>query len=189
MSTPNNTPEPIYALKHRIVGAITLVATAVVVIPLLLSEPAAQSNGNADSTIAIHGNKFRSRIVPLNIDNLNNSGGNNQISTEVTALALSQSGKNKKALATSATKSHQNQPENQSGWEVRVGTFSKQANVDLVLLLLNNSGFKPHTTPVAAGGATRVWLGPFANKNIAEQVSGRLKKLIGEKSYVTRTNS
>ena len=80
---------------------------------------------------------------------------------------------------------------NQSGWVVRVGTFSKVANVESVSTLLTNSGFKPRTTAVdtSLGKSTRVWLGPFARKETANKISDRLKSLIGEKGYVTRNNS
>ncbi len=78
-----------------------------------------------------------------------------------------------------------------SGWVVRVGTFSKKANVDSVSTLLNNSGFSPKTKLVdtSLGKSTRVWLGPYAKRETANKISERLKSLIGEKGYVTRTNS
>jgi cell division septation protein DedD len=79
----------------------------------------------------------------------------------------------------------------QQGWVVRVGTFSKKANVESVSTLLTNSGFKPRTTAVSTslGNSTRVWLGPYAKKQTADEISARLKSLIGEKGYVTRVNS
>ena len=75
-----------------------------------------------------------------------------------------------------------------SGWTVRVGTFTKQKNVDSVSEKLNNSGFNTHHTSVETtlGKATRVWLGPYESKETAEKVSARLKSLIGEKGYVTK---
>ena len=55
-----------------------------------------------------------------------------------------------------------------SGWTVRVGTFSKIENVDSVSALLNNSGFNAQHTKVQTtlGEATRVWLGPYEKKEI-----------------------
>ena len=74
-------------------------------------------------------------------------------------------------------------------WTVRVGTFSKSANVDSISKLLNDSGLKAKYTEVETtlGKATRIWLGPYEKKETAEKVSTRLKKLIGEKGYVTKT--
>ena len=248
MSKSSNSPEPIYELKHRLVGAVALVGIAVIIIPLLLSEPSVEANTSSESTIDVNGKNFRSRIVPLN---LNNANGNEQVSTEATALGqaattssnqprpallqpandenstnntsnggnipttivMTQQPDKKKtpsAASVAATaKSSETAPknsatetsntnnielpeeQNQAGWVVRVGTFSKQANVDSVSTLLTNSGFKPRQSSIetSLGDSTRVWLGPFAKKDTAEKISDRLKKLIGEKGYVTRTNS
>jgi DedD protein len=78
-----------------------------------------------------------------------------------------------------------------SGWTVRVGTFSKIENVESVSALLNNSGFNAQHTKVQTtlGEATRVWLGPYEKKETAVKVSLRLKALTGEKGYVTKHTS
>jgi DedD protein len=78
-----------------------------------------------------------------------------------------------------------------SGWTVRVGTFSKIENVESVSALLNNSGFNAQHTKVQTtlGAATRVWLGPYEKKETAVKVSLRLKALTGEKGYVTKHTS
>lgn len=77
------------------------------------------------------------------------------------------------------------------GWVVRVGTFSKAANVESVSTLLSSSGFKPKETLVATslGQSTRVWLGPYAKRETADKISDKLKTLTGEKGYVTKTSS
>jgi DedD protein len=75
-----------------------------------------------------------------------------------------------------------------NGWTVRVGTFSKPENVELVSKLLDSSGFTARHTEVETtlGKATRVWLGPYEDKETAEKVSTRLRTLTGEKGYVTK---
>jgi cell division septation protein DedD len=77
------------------------------------------------------------------------------------------------------------------GWVVRVGTYSKDANVVSVSSLLSKSGYEPNATPVSTslGPSTRVWLGPFAKRETADQISDKLKALTGEKGYVTRSSS
>lgn len=68
-------PVPEYELKHRLTGAIIMVMLAVVVIPLLLSQPSLEAN-NAELQAQQSGNKtFRSKIVPLNINNVNGDVG------------------------------------------------------------------------------------------------------------------
>jgi len=73
-------------------------------------------------------------------------------------------------------------------WAVRVGTFSKQANVASVNHLLNSNGFSPRITKINTrlGKATRIWLGPYENKEKAEKVSASLQALIGERGYVIK---
>lgn len=77
------------------------------------------------------------------------------------------------------------------GWTVRVGTFSKNENVESITNLLNANGFDTNLTPVTTtlGKATRVWLGPYSTKDIAKKTSVRLKSLTGEKGYVTKQAS
>ena len=74
----------------------------------------------------------------------------------------------------------------EKGWTVRVGTFVKKENVSSVSALLDNNGFSTNHTEVETtlGKATRVWLGPYADKETAEKVSTRLKSITGEKGYV-----
>lgn len=243
--------EPQYELKHRITGAIILVSVAVLIIPLLLSEPGLEANTDGGQASGSD-NTFRSRIVPLDIDNVNRpagdsgandlplatldnsrpalldltkDGGNaaseaapalkleptpaDKVPEQKTALIMtpqpdqdddSKDDDSKAEATASAAQSPAPAPKpanlpaeerNQEGWVVRVGTFSKQANVDSVSSLLTNSGFKPRTTPVTTslGDSTRVWLGPYAKRETADKISNRLKSLIGEKGYVTKSSS
>ncbi len=237
MSKSSSKNEPPFELKHRVTGAIILVLIAVLVIPLMLSEPALEASNQAGDGSKTTNKTFRSRIVPLNIDNINgvantssglsdtnttvlsdnkpalldltNSQGtnlsaseesNSVTATQTTAVVMTQQPDANQVIESSATPSSAqdskttiNLPEeqNQQGWVVRVGTFSKDANVESVSTLLTNSGFKPRKTAVSTslGSSTRVWLGPYAKKQTAEKISDRLKSLIGEKGYVTRTNS
>ena len=78
----------------------------------------------------------------------------------------------------------------EGGWVVRVGTFSKQANADRMSELLTRNGYEPRRTSLSTseGRFTRVWLGPYAERETADGVSDRLKDLVGEK-YVTRDSS
>ncbi|NKB77869.1 MAG: hypothetical protein GKR96_12765 [Gammaproteobacteria bacterium] len=81
-------------------------------------------------------------------------------------------------------------PENKKAdqWAVRVGTFSKESNVTSVSKLLNGNGLVARTTRVKTsfGDATRIWLGPYADKKSAKTISTQLKKLTGENGYITK---
>ncbi len=76
-------------------------------------------------------------------------------------------------------------------WSVRVGTYSKTENVNIVSALLKRHGFEAQQTKVQTtlGPATRIWLGPYSKKQTAEKVSLRLKTINGEKGYVTKQSS
>jgi len=277
------TSPPEYEIKHRLAGAVVLVLAAVVVIPLLLSEPAVEANNDTVTGSGKIQKDFKSRIVPLNINNANGladssalvgigSGGsadatviddsrpalldltddsdgsasadsadsaNSAVVMTPKAAADDEPEKQEKTESAEPKQQEpaQQQPDQQkpalqvasaaetgnqastgngekpkkkeeavevasaasaeealatgAGWVVRVGTFSKSANVESVASLLTNSGFKPKTTPVSTslGNSTRVWLGPYAKRETADKISDRLKALTGEKGYVTRTSS
>lgn len=245
MSKTVDQPDPEYELKHRITGAIIMVMTAVIIIPLLLSKPALEASNDGTQTQTQGSNTFRSKIVPLNLSNVNGNGDQTQESdvtliedskpalldltkpqeaendataSSETQTALVMTQEQAKSESTGATAEQQPKqdaitasqveepqskveepkevaklPEEQvlDGWVVRVGTFSKKANVESVSSLLTNSGFKPRTTQVSTslGPSTRVWLGPYAKRETADKISDRLKSLTGEKGYVTRTSS
>ena len=76
-----------------------------------------------------------------------------------------------------------------TGWAVRAGTYAKQTNADSVATALAGNGFTAHKTVVQialGGNATRIWVGPYAKKETAGEVSLRLQVLIGEKGFVTK---
>ncbi len=246
--------EPEYELKHRITGAVILMSAAVLIIPMLLSEPGVEAN-SADPRTTTEHQTFRSRIVPLDISNVNrpageagelplstlgdnrpalldltsksqpdapakteNTGESSDKSGETrTALVMTQESKGddkpaaekpapeattepapkpaekpaQHAAAQPAKPAPASEPTVSSGWVVRVGTYAKKANVESVSTLLSKSGYTPRTTPVptSLGESTRVWIGPYANRETADEISVRLESLTGEKGYVTRSGS
>ena len=225
VSTEKNTQ---YELKHRITGAVILMVFAVVVIPLFLSEPGLEANTTNVDGEGLADQKelaFQSRIIPLDINNVNNGAidGESQVSlgdndkpalvditqkpannvdipansetmansTQIVMTSPSNTGSSTSSNQSTSNNIQLPEEQNLSGWVVRVGTFSKKGNVDTVATLLTNSGFKPKATEVTTslGKSIRVWLGPYAKKQTADKISARLKSLIGEKGYVTRTNS
>lgn len=79
----------------------------------------------------------------------------------------------------------------ETGWAVRVGAFSSQANIDSVTARLTGAGFKVNTTRVKTAqgkDATRIWLGPYTSRQTAREVSERLRTsgVTGEKTAVVR---
>ncbi len=228
--------EPIYQLKHRITGAVIILAVAVIAIPLLLKEPTLAVSASSTSKGSDH-HSFKSKIEPANLGSINLSitGKNGEIAKPALSEVSSQvsqhktnqdrqpdndrpvigvdtqavTTRKKKLVLTMDANSDSRasepigQPEQSTqepgqkstqaspGWAVRVGTFSKSENIESVSALLSSNGLNPRHTTVQTtlGKATRIWLGPYSEKQAAEKISARLKTLTGEKGYVTRQAS
>lgn len=75
-------------------------------------------------------------------------------------------------------------------WEVRVGTFTKDENAESLKELLAKAGFNAKSTKTtnSLGNVTRVWLGPYANRDTADKIQDRLKALTDQKGFVTERN-
>ncbi len=72
------------------------------------------------------------------------------------------------------------------GWIVRIGTYSNPHNVTELIKTLRQQGFEPSSANIqtAKGTATRVWVGPFAQRVEAARVRGRIQQSIGEKGLI-----
>ncbi len=174
-------------MKHRLVGAVIMVSVAVLVIPWLLSRQNIEAHvaHDTDNTTLV------SEIVPLT------AAGQGGVKTTETQPDQPPPVKTGTATRAALLDQEHNEPGAKqpapatasSGWAVRVGTYSRQANVDWVVARLAKNDFTAHkvTVKTALGGnATRVWLGPYGKKKTAEKVSERLVALVGEKGLVTK---
>ena len=163
-------------MKHRLVGAVLMVGVAVLVIPWLLSDQnidgTATTEAEATTTIPTTGIKKQpaspasETAGPALLEENDSPGPDSELSAT------------QSAPATAA-----------GGWVVRVGTYSKAANGESTVALLTKHGFTARKAVVKTtlgDDATRIWLGPYAKKETAGEVSDRLKILIGEKGYVTK---
>ncbi|WP_423906163.1 SPOR domain-containing protein [Candidatus Spongiihabitans sp.] len=211
MFKSNTKIQPQYKIKHRLTGAVIIVALAIIVISVLLKEPESQSSAKSSNHYGRSEQTFESKAQPLKLDTINLDQTEMQKieapikTTRQTApttegnLVLTIDKK-----SNSGSKTSQQPPDpssqdisegdislNKSGWSVRVGTYSDIENVDSVSTLLINSGFRTQHTQVQTtlGVATRIWLGPYTKKETAEKVSMRLKAITGEKGYVTKHSS
>lgn len=72
------------------------------------------------------------------------------------------------------------------GWAVQVGVFTDKRGAQTVIDALKKQGFSPETTTVDTnkGKATRVWLGPFAQRVQAAKVKTKLKNKTGEAGFI-----
>lgn len=242
----NKSNQSKYRLEHRLVGAVVLVLIAVIVIPLLLSEP--------DPTITIKTNAaeegqqiFQSKVDALKaeselqerlqiervqkaVDRIDEDAlqsvlepieeaaqaneqpqvkltvedpvqtaptvadENNeqpQANSQVKSQVKSQepAGEPSEPVKSTQPTSQAQQPEatdNATLWEVRVGTFTKSENADALKELLKKAGFNAKSTDTtnSLGNVTRVWLGPYANRETADKIRDRLKTLTDQEGFV-----
>lgn len=151
-----------------------MVSVAVLVIPWLLSRPGSESNPT------------RSAIVALSAAGEEGGTSNQKLSDASRPVLVVEPNAGNDATPDKTPPA----PATASGgWVVRVGTFSKPANADSVATVLANSGFTAHKVTVKTtlgGDATRIWLGPYAKKETAGEVSERLKALTGERGFITK---
>ncbi len=73
------------------------------------------------------------------------------------------------------------------GWIVRIGTFSQPENARRILQRLRDNGFAATAESVdtSRGPATRVWVGPFAQRVEAGRARSRIQQTVGEKGLIT----
>lgn len=186
-----------YQLKHRLLGAILIVGVGVGGIPMLLSEPRALDSVAAVDAIRLGvGDGDGVFRAPINLEKT------------VEKIVGKVGGKAEKLEKPAAEKSARESAKGKEGkrdvgrevvsevgrvsrdWTVRVGTFSQAENVQAMLKLLEKNGIEgAKQTPVTiAGGvpATRIWLGPYAERKTADEASQRLKRMLGEGGFVTQ---
>ncbi len=205
-----------YELKHRITGAIILVTAVVLIVPLLLSGHSPSGPDSTSDTSFLTDSSSRSRTIPLNLNNVmdpvpkDDSDGLSDSSVEARnrteenqsaagndsskpALVMTQtSDRSQESPQATVPSREPERSQNEDGWFVRVGTYAKQNNVDVMADLLKKNGYQPRMKSVmTAQGqqSTRIWLGPYVQRDAADSVSERLFELIGEKGYVTGDNS
>jgi len=73
-----------------------------------------------------------------------------------------------------------------SGWIVSVGVYSQTKNADAIYSELVKNKFSPSSSVISTskGKATRVWLGPYADKSRANNIKNQLKSVTGEPGLI-----
>ena len=179
-----------FDLRHRVTGAIIIIATLVVVIPLLLSGTGVEATIEAGRPGAHGKETFQSRIEPLNRlpDAINQATGQTPEAAAGADVNSTIVMTRKSGTQTAAELTAGSAAPGARQWEVRVGTFQDQANVDKMLAKLKDNGLtaRRRTIQTDSGEAIRIWLGPYPQKAQAEKVSARLQSLTDSKGYVTR---
>ena len=156
------------ALKQRLIGAIVLVALAVIFLPMLIKGPAPDS-GVSDVPLdvpAAPGGEYETRELPLVTPGNTPAGG-----------AVGLEGQVSEPAPASAPAQGALQPAGVAGgnYAVSFGAYATQSDADAVLARLRQAQLAGFVEPASINGkpAYRVRVGPYADRAAAE--SGRLQ--------------
>jgi len=176
---------PEYQLKHRVTGAAIIATAAALVIAWLLGQSSVETHkGGADSA-----QQTASSDPGLPAPAAAPQGPGAGAAAEPRAALVTE--RPDGADQAGQGKAASTPPTAETGWTVRVGAFSSQANVDSVTAKLTGAGFRVNATRVKTAqgkDATRIWLGPYASRQTAREVSERLQTsgVTGERGAVVR---
>lgn len=188
----NSSPESEFDLKKRLIGAFILIGFGVVVLPALLGgEDPQLDSDQTHSAPSVDSKVFVSKITPIGgatpkLTPLEKQGTQKaeQPAAQKTASAVQTISKAEPPAQPEVKQEVKSKAE--PGWVVRVGTFAKQGNAERVMKRLQQAGFKPSTTKISTdnGSATRVWIGPYAQRVEAARMRKRINQVTGGEAYI-----
>ncbi len=200
------TSEPAFNLKHRVTGALILLAWPVLLLPWLLGGQTAQETVHEPAAFLEPKSEFNSSIGPspesqaaLAKPQPDVSGASgDQTSTknaEPAASGESEESEDKGEDSdnegnVAAASVADTLSEVQQGWVVRVGVFSQAKNLKKRSRLLKDNGMTPQQEDIEINGraAVRIFLGPFSDLAAAERESGKAMLVTGEPAFVVELN-
>lgn len=192
--------------KHRIVGAIIIVALVVIFVPMILNQREPPPDVRTVNEPVARGEIADTKVVvtPVVPEEPKTGGVGETASNAVTppadsapkpetppaapvekpaavktAPVPSTNGKTAKTSTTASEKITK-------GWIVQVGTFSNKENAIHLRSKLSSHGHTVHTETVKLAGktATRLRVGPFRDKREAEKVQAQIRKETGVQGVV-----
>ena len=168
------------ALKHRLVGAVVLVALAVIFLPMLIKDPAPDS-GVSDVPLdvpAMPAGDYETRELPLVAPGAAPRGGAVGLGAPAAAPAVAG---DPEAPASGAGDGEMLPPATAGGdYAVNFGAYATSADADAVIARLRQAGLPGFREPTTIGGkpAHRVRIGPYADRASAEAIrlqAGRVR--------------
>ena len=180
------------ALKQRVIGAVVLIALAVIFLPMLIKGPAPES-GASNVPLELPkapGGDFETRELPLVSPGQAPAGG----AVGMNADAGEDAGDTLPTVDTTATAPAPTQdamPAATGGgnYAVSFGSYASAADADRVIKALQGAQLPAYQEAVPGNGRTlhRVRIGPFATQAQAESArlqSGRVRSDVGAKVVV-----
>ena len=162
------------ALKQRLIGAVVLVALAVIFLPMLIKGPAPDS-GVSDVPLtmpATPGGQYETRELPLVTPGNAPAGGVVGMENGVPAASASEAVPLGAAPATSTTGAMLPASTAGGNFAVNFGAYATPADADAVIARLKQSSLPAFREPATINGKTawRVRIGPYAERADAEAV-------------------
>jgi DedD protein len=185
---------PEFNPKHRIVGAIVLVALVVIFVPMILSgrEPPPELKGAREPPPRAEIAETRVLVTPVTTDAATPPESGEAV--KVVQLPVENKPAPEAKPATPAEQpvvAKKPEPEPaparpaavkiEDGWMVQVGTFSNTQNAARLRDRLRSLGHSVHADSVTVGGkkAMRLRVGPFADRAKADKAQAQIRKETG----------
>ena len=189
-------------LKERLVGAAVLVAVAVIIIPIILSDSPETESISGSNIPEKPESNFNSRIIPVikhdgktsSRDMQSNSIGSkdkqiktNQETVKEIVVEKIETISEKTAEINSSKKENEvKEPEIEANvglsvWIVQLGSFSSEENAQSLNKKLRKAGYPAFVEPLNKNGQTsyRVRVGPEIKRSDAELLLKKLKDNMG----------
>ena len=187
---------PVFNPKHRIVGAIVLVALVVIFVPMILDErePPAELKGVREAPPRTEITETRVVVTPVpgsEVKPMENSEAakdtlpsvESKTAPEIKSVAPTEKPVmvKKPEPAPEKTAKPASESKIDDGWMVQVGTFSNTQNALRLRDKLKGLGHSVHADSVTVGGkkALRLRVGPFADRARADKAQAQIRKETG----------
>lgn len=181
---------PEFNPKHRIVGAIVLVALVVIFVPMILSgrEPPPELKGAREAP-APEVTETRMVVTPVPVDEAKPPESGEAVKVVQVPVGPQPAPETQPAPSAEKpveTKKPEPAPAKpaakiENGWMVQVGTFTNLQNAARLRDKLKGLGLSVHTDSVTVGGkkAMRLRVGPFADRAKADKAQAQIRKATG----------
>lgn len=148
--------EPEYQLKHRVTGAALIAAAAALGIAILLGGPG--GDGDNAQTIRFDFGDGGSTATTAAAQNAGDAESAVVTASPAAGVPINSGDSGDSGESAPA----------QPGWAVQVGAFDEPDGIEETVGKFKSAGFPVNTVAPAQGGKlTRVWLGPYADRQTA----------------------
>lgn len=182
--------------KHRIVGAIVLVALVVIFVPMILSErePPPELKGMREPQPRTETAETKVVVTPVPTEEVKPKESSEAVKVVQVPVEPKPVPETKPALpAEKPAEAKKPEPapakpaaKIENGWMVQVGTFSNTQNALRLRDRLKSLGHSVHTDSITVSGkkALRLRVGPFADRAKADKAQAQIRKETGVNGVV-----